>query len=310
VRAPVPDDLEAVVRVRQAQELADDGATDTKVEALRSEWERLGAQLASDAWVAVGPQGDIIADAQLAQVGETFVVRVAVMPERRGVGIEMRLLELAEARAGEIARATGVGSARLFAQATSNNAAAQRALADAGNDITSTYERMQMPLDAPPTEPPAVAGISVRAIRVGQDEDAVYRADEEAFLDQRGKEPRSFEQWSRRFNLHAEHFDPALWLVAWDEDDRRGEVAGAALAEADGATGWIHHLGVRRPWRGRGLGAALTLHALGALYRRGLRTARLNVDAASLTNAQQLYRRLGFRVLDTYANYEKVITVS
>ncbi len=64
-----------------------------------------------------------------------------------------------------------------------------------------------------------------------------------------------------------------------------------------------------RPWRGRGLGAALTLLALRALYQRSLRVARLNVDAASLTNAQQLYRRLGFTVLDTYFNYEKTLSL-
>lgn len=312
VRSPVPTDLDAVVRVRQAQELADDGEPHTTTEGLRAEWEALGARLASEAWVAVvsgateseGRGEDIFGYAQLARVGEVVALRIVVAPESRGVGIEAALLGLAEVRARELARAEDRDSLHLFAQATSNNTMAQEALADSAFAATSTFERMRLALDAPPSEPPAIAGIDVRPFRVGQDEEAVYRADEEAFLDERGKAPRSFEQWSRRLNLNAAYLDPALWLIAWDGE----AIAGAALGEAVTAeTGWIHHVGVRRPYRGRGLGAALTLHALGALYRRGIRDVRLNVDAASLTNAQQLYRRLGFRVRDTYTNYEKIV---
>ena len=96
-----------------------------------------------------------------------------------------------------------------------------------------------------------------------------------------------------------------MWMIAWDAT----EVAGAALGEVINGVGWIHHVGVRRPWRRQGLGTALTLAALGAFYRQNIHAVRLNVDAESLTHAQVLYRRLGFQVLDTYTNCEKVLSI-
>ena len=102
------------------------------------------------------------------------------------------------------------------------------------------------------------------------------------------------------------YLDPALWLIAWEGD----AVAGAALCEVVAGVGWIHHLFVRRPWRRRGLGEALTLSAVGALQAKGVGVARLNVDGQSLTNAHQLYRRVGFRVIGGYTNYQKIISLS
>ena len=99
--------------------------------------------------------------------------------------------------------------------------------------------------------------------------------------------------------------EPPVWMIARDAT----QVAGAALGEVINGVGWLHHVGVRRPWRQRGLGTALTLAALGAFYRLNIHAVRLNVDAESLTHAQVLYRRLGFQVLDTYANCEKVLSI-
>jgi len=303
--APMPTDLEAIAEVCRAQGLADDGAPATTPERLRAQWEALGPRLATDMWVVVTVDAAPVVYAELARVGAVFALRLWAPPEHRASGIQTALLSRGERRARAIAREEGAASFKLFAQATSTNAAAQQALAQSGFSATSTFERMQLTMEKSPAEPAAIAGIAIRPFRPGQDEDAVYRADEEAFLDERGKTPRTFEQWSQRLNLSAENFDPSLWLVAWDD----GEVAGAALGEASGAVGWIHHVGVRRPWRGRGLGAALTLHALGAFHRRGIHTVRLNVDEASLTHAQQLYRRLGFGVLDTYSNFEMYVSL-
>ncbi len=90
-------------------------------------------------------------------------------------------------------------------------------------------------------------------------------------------------------------FDPGLWFLAEAGDD----VAGIALcrprpAEAD--AGVIRVLGVRRPWRRKGVGRALLLHAFAEFRRRGMRAAVLGVDAESLTGAQRLYASAGMHV--------------
>ena len=54
--------------------------------------------------------------------------------------------------------------------------------------------------------------------------------------------------------------------------------------------GYIAVLGVRRPYRRRGLGEALLLHAFGALHARGRRGVDLHVDTDSLTGATAAVR--------------------
>ena len=56
-------------------------------------------------------------------------------------------------------------------------------------------------------------------------------------------------------------------------------------------------LGVRRPWRRRGLGTALLRHSFRELRARGCERARLMVDGENLTGAVQLYERAGMRIL-------------
>lgn len=303
IRPAVPSDLQGVLHIRQAQEMSESGTPITTADKLAAEWEALGSQLAAQVWVAVTADGRIIASAELVREGSVFVIRLWALPDNRDSAVEVALIATAEQRACAMARDEGARGVTLFAQATSTHPTAQQALQQSGFVITSTYEQMELALTEPPSLPDLLPGIEIRPFAVGQDDAAVlHRADEEAFLDQRDHTPRAFEQWTQRLNLSRKTFDPSLWLIAWDAD----AVAGAALGEIIEDTGWIHHLFVRRPWRRRGLGAALTLSAVGAFYQHGIGAVRLNVDAQSLTNAHQLYRRVGFRVISAYANYEKV----
>ena len=56
-------------------------------------------------------------------------------------------------------------------------------------------------------------------------------------------------------------------------------------------------LGVRRPYRRRGLGEALLRAAFGFLFARGMRRVILHVDSESLTGATRLYQRAGMQVV-------------
>jgi ribosomal protein S18 acetylase RimI-like enzyme len=55
-------------------------------------------------------------------------------------------------------------------------------------------------------------------------------------------------------------------------------------------------LGVRRPWRGRGLGRALLLHTFGEFHRRGVTRISLGVDSENPTGATKLYESAGMQV--------------
>ena len=69
--------------------------------------------------------------------------------------------------------------------------------------------------------------------------------------------------------------------------------------------GWIRTLGVRPPWRKRGLGEALLLHSFGEFYKRGTKTIGLGVDAQNPTGATRLYQKVGMVAVSEFVTYEK-----
>ena len=103
---------------------------------------------------------------------------------------------------------------------------------------------------------------------------------------------------SRRFVgiTHQESFDPSLWFLALEGD----EIAGITLCKTLAGEGWVDVVGVRRPWRNRGLGLALLRHAFTEYHRRGTHKVGLSVDAESITGAPRLYGRAGMRVRESY----------
>jgi mycothiol synthase len=147
-----------------------------------------------------------------------------------------------------------------------------------------------------PAEPVVPDGIELRPYRHPDDEQAVYEALQDAFKDHWDFHPESIDQW-REFTVKWRNFDPDLWLVALDGD----EVVGASLNYPERADdpgyGWIGTIGVRRPWRRRGVGEALLRRTFALLHARGLRKVRLSVDSQSPTGAERLYERVGMSVL-------------
>jgi ribosomal protein S18 acetylase RimI-like enzyme len=69
--------------------------------------------------------------------------------------------------------------------------------------------------------------------------------------------------------------------------------------------GWVGTLGVRRPWRKKGLGLALLLHSFGEFHKRGMKTIGLIVDAANPTGATHLYQKAGMHIASEFVIYEK-----
>ena len=77
------------------------------------------------------------------------------------------------------------------------------------------------------------------------------------------------------------------------------------LCKLVAGAGQVSRIGVRRSWRGRGLGLQLPRHAFGELQRRGVCEVVLNVDGESATGAPRVYARAGLRVTRTYTMYRK-----
>jgi mycothiol synthase len=124
------------------------------------------------------------------------------------------------------------------------------------------------------------------------------RAVREAFKDHWGYLDTPFEEERERWLHHMDtdaEFDPSLWFLAMDGE----EIAGISLCKwkafDDPDMGWVNILGVRRPWRRRGVALALLRHSFREFYARGRCKIGLGVDAQSLTGATRVYEKAGMR---------------
>ena len=295
-RAPAEEDAPTVAALIAACQLADAGEAEMNEDELLDDWK--GLELAQEAVVVETPGGTL---AGYADVLNRSYVSVSVYgyvhPEhrRRGVGGYL------------VGRAVGAGpdapSARRLARggAALRGRPQRRHAAPAGGSGLRAREG-RLPdvhrAGAGPARARVAAG-DRGGLAPGRDERRAYEAVEDAFRDVWGRPRNTFERFLGF--TRQEGFDPTLWFLAEDG----GEIAGSCLCKTVAGRGEVDVLGVRRPWRGRGLGLALLRHAFGEFYDRGVREVGLSVDAESPTGAPRLYVRAGMRVAEAYAVYQK-----
>jgi mycothiol synthase len=157
---------------------------------------------------------------------------------------------------------------------------------------------MAIDLRGEPEAPVWPAGIAVRSLDPERELDAFHAAVSESFAEHWGG-PRTRERL--RAAVEQEDFDPTLWFLAVDGR----EIAGTVECLRRGGSGYVRYLGVREPWRGRGLGRALLRHGLRELYGRGLRRVALGVDANNASGAVRLYEGEGMTVEIAAVTLEK-----
>ena len=142
---------------------------------------------------------------------------------------------------------------------------------------------------------PLPAGLEFRPVTPDRQR-AIFNAEVEAFLDHwqpLEKTEHDFESLWRQTDLNT-----GLWVVAWDGDEVAGVVQNWIWRDENKQLGidrgWLEHISVRRPWRRRGLGRAMTAESLRRLRAAGMTEAVLGVDAENPTGALGLYEGLGF----------------
>jgi mycothiol synthase len=300
IRRPTFADVEGVAEMLLADDLADVGESDVDADFVRDEWSAPGVNLSEDAWVITDPNATILAHANLSPDGDGKVKSWGVVhPEHRGRGLGAALLDRVEARASEHLR--GISTAVLHIGLTDTDTAAESLVRARGFEHVRTFRHLQIDLAGStrdPGEPPA--GIDIRGIEPERDLRRVHAIFVEAFSQEWGYRVIPFEELVG-LEVETPSYDPSLWLLATDRDEAVGALSGVVWSDR----GWVGDLGVRAPWRGRGIASALLRCAFATFESRGLARVMLNVDSENSTGALRLYEGVGMRTLRAWDVYEK-----
>jgi mycothiol synthase len=241
-------------------------------------------------------------------------VEIWVRPSDRRAGIGTALLLWAEERSRAATAAGTAGRPGMVHEiggwGDSDTPGHERLAALHGYEPFRFGFEMRRPIDAPIPEAPLPSGLEIRPVRP-EHHRAIWDADCEAFQDHFEPAVRTESDYERWFTSPT--LDTSLWKVAWDGGDVAGSVMTSINDEENARIGlkiaWLDHVSVRRPWRQRGLAAALIAATLELLRERGAEVAALGVDGLNPTGALHLYEKLGFARHKTGIRYRKTLDV-
>jgi GNAT superfamily N-acetyltransferase len=241
-----------------------------------------------------------------------YSTRGHVHPEWRRQGVGTAILRHNEAHLRELAAEHAVETPRVYgAYAPERRPGAMALLERNGyRPVRWFFDMLRPTLDGIEV-PPLPDGLELHPVSGRDQMRQLYDADHEAFQDHWGGfdvSDESFEAW-----LSDPDYEPGLFVVAWDGDQIAGAVVNVILAseneELGHRRGLLDSVFVRRPWRGRGLAAALVGRSLQLLRDRGMTSATLGVDADNPNGALRLYEKAGFGVDVRSTGYRKPMEV-
>ena len=313
VRPAGLEDATAVTALVAASQEELHGEAEVTRASMLAKWQAPRFDLGRDAWLietatgvpaAAGPAKAPLVVAFGAVRGSApgeFAGNLAVHPRFNGRGLGPYLLARIEGRVRAAAKRSGAHSAVLHTWSSSADAPLVELYLGAGFERVAVFSRMEKDLETGLQDPAWPSGIESRAFRRGKDELTVYTALAEAFGEDDDDLPDA-EEWARNV-VNDPRAEPALWLLAWEDD----VAAGAVVCSFAGGRGIVERLAVRPAWQGRGIGGALLRAAFQVLYRRGATEAVLAVQLGVAVEALDLYRRAGMTEVRRIEYFEKRI---
>ena len=297
-RPACPADLDAVVGLLRASELADHGK-------VTADWDQIVRFLWRDPGFALPD------DARAAEIGGAVIGFVSVFPEddeRHEPFGSMAIVDPALRGTDAVgafligwsmARARDCG-AHALRHHVQRGDAERRALLQA-RDFRRVRSMFTMHRDLPAVEadPPAPDGIRIVTLAEHPDVEALHAVDQESFEEHFGFAPETLEAYRAR-RIDVEDHDPSQWFIALHAD----EVVGFLCQITGGDVPQVAQLGVRKPWRGRGIGSALLRRSFSDIAGRGGREVTLWVDSENATGAVGVYEGVGMRPLVITDVYE------
>jgi mycothiol synthase len=311
VRPASIQDLPQAVPMFNAAEVELAGAGDLTVERYEQEWLQSGIDLEASTRIVLSPDGTVVGCVELWDQIDPPArpwIWARVHPDWKGRGIGSGMLNWAlQTSLRALERLPDDVRLAPNTAAPSHHTPSIRLFEGAGMSVCRYTWRMVAPIEAPVPPPVWPDGITVRTLRFPEDLEAVFRAVNEAFSEHWGYIERPFEEsfplW-KSYTFEAQGLKPELWFLAMDGDSIAGSINAMERSDLISEMGWIPTLAVCKPYRRRGLGQALLLHAFRALQAHGVKQVGLGVDAKNKSGATRLYQRVGMHVDQETVHYE------
>ncbi len=313
LRRPQREDLAQVATLMNTYAQAFIGRPATTSALLQVEWQ--SADLATCAWV-VEKAGRIVGylllhetDWQRAdEKGKSYRIWGCVDPRYPTSSVRKLLLTAVEDQAAE----QGV-IVEIDYRTNVEDGAMVQVLQDCDYTVTRTFWQMRRDLDTLPQAPAEVQTITIRAAANEHDQREIYDLHMRSFCDQWNFNVYPYEMWLQALTAYLPAYDPALWLIAEAGGEKIAFIIGTpgqfTVPEMGYApeTGYIHLMGTRADWRGKGIAKALLYAEFAAFRQRGLLAASIGVDVDNPTGAAYLYKKVGMRKTMAFDLYRKVI---
>jgi mycothiol synthase len=314
-RALYRADLPALFELLLTIEQADDRDLVQTLEDLQHEFDDPWSNPAIDALLALTHAGQAVGFVRTFQNPEPddevrCFLMIEVHPAWRFNGLEDALLDWAEERGRQRLRQASEAAPRVLRSSIPDTLTERQAqLAQRGFGIVRYFYRMQRDLYEPIAPVRLPDDLALRAYTPDLSS-AVLGAFNEAFRDHWSFDLVTPEDW-QQFFLDRSSFRPDLTYVVMDGAEVAGFSFNAISAEENArrqtSEGWVEVLGVRRPWRKRGVATALLCASLHAFKAEGLQHALLGVDAENPTGALRVYEHVGFKPIKRYVQYQKAV---
>jgi len=232
------------------------------------------------------------------------LIRLSVIPEFRGTGIERQLLETALMEL----KVRGMTTAQAWAD--SQNRDYIRLLERLGFERVRVGSTMEMDLANVSQNVGENEHVAIRPLRKDREEDIelINWLDNEIYKEHFNFRPDTLEE-TRYFLFSNPYFKERETFFAVVDDERIGYVSVAIdekySLEKKVRAGRISSVAVLKTYRRRGIGTRLMLHGLKILKAKGITRAILHVDDYNPTEALTLYEKVGFRVNKKDFTYER-----
>ena len=263
------DDVEALVELFNLVSNQELGHDDFSVQELITDYGTAGFDIKKDTRVVLNPEGKIVAYQDVFATDPIPVhptVWGRIHPEYTGLGLGTYLIRWGIEHAKDVLRKVPPEARVAVHSHCLQQAAASIALFEAHNYTPIRhFFKMKIEMQSAPPAPKWPEGITLENCAIPDGLEDFFQAVDDSFKDHYGHIDEPFEEAFKEFKhrrLNDEGFDPSLWFQAMDGDQIAGFWLGRKMGWESENIGFIYLLGVRRPWRKRGLGLALLHHSL------------------------------------------------